>query len=210
MHRPIALSARDIEDVDGIPTTSVARTIVDLAGVATRRELERALWQADHQHVLDVAAIGEVLGRIARPRGVRTLRALLKAALPDTPTKAEHEEAFLRLAARYDLPPFLMNQPIALGDGRYVYIDVLFPIQRVAVELDTYATHGTPLAFARDRRRDVELTALGYHPLRFTYADTTFDGARSMALLLAVLQRADHECAHDRAWRAAGYGWGRR
>src|SRR5262249_56579947 len=102
----------------------------------TRRELERALKQADHQHVLAVAAIGEVLGRIARPRGVRTLRALLQAALPETVTRAEHEEAFLRLAARYDLPPFLMNQAVPLGDGRYVSIDVLFPIQRVALQLD--------------------------------------------------------------------------
>ena len=204
IHRPIALGDADIEDVGGIPTTSVARTIVDLAGVVTRRELERALEQADHQHVLDVAAIGEVLSRIARPRGVRTLRALLKASLPQTVTRAEHEEAFLRLAARYDLPPFIMNQPVALGGGRYAVIDVLFPIQRVALELDTYATHGTPLAFARDRRRDAELSALGYHPMRLTYADTTNEGARSMQLLLAVLERADHELGGDRAGRAAG------
>jgi very-short-patch-repair endonuclease len=204
IHRPIALSDTDIEDVDGIPCTTVARTLVDLAAVVNPRELERALKQADHQHTLDVAAVGEVLGRIARPRGVRTLRALLQAALPETATRAEHEEAFLRLASRYNLPPFLMNQPVALAEGRYAVIDVLFPIQRVALELDTYATHGTPLAFARDRRRDAELSAIGYHPMRLTYADTTYDGARSMRLLIAVLERADGEPRHDRARRAAG------
>jgi predicted transcriptional regulator of viral defense system len=91
IHRPIALSDTDIEDVDGIPCTTVARTLVDLAAVVNPRELERALKQADHQHTLDVAAVGEVLGRIARPRGVRTLRALLQAALPETATRAEHE-----------------------------------------------------------------------------------------------------------------------
>jgi very-short-patch-repair endonuclease len=97
-----------------------------------------------------------------------------------------------------------MNQPVALAEGRYAVIDVLFPIQRVALELDTYATHGTPLAFARDRRRDAELSAIGYHPMRLTYADTTYDGARSMRLLIAVLERADGEPRHDRARRAAG------
>src|SRR5262249_9797494 len=91
-----------------------------------------------------------------------------------------------------------------LGEGRYAFIDVLFPIQRVALELDTYATHGTPLAFAKDRRRDAELSALGYHPLRFTYADTVTDGARSMQLLLAVIERAGLELRDDRARRAAG------
>ncbi len=191
IHRPTALAAQDLSEVDGVPTTSVARTLVDLAGVAKRRELERALEQASHQHVLDLTAIAEVLDRVARPRGVRTLKALLRRHHDEGPTitHAEHEERFLALARHHNLPPFLMNQPITLDDGSHFSIDALFVKQRVAIELDTYATHGTPSAFQRDRNRDATLTALGYRTLRLTYDDVTRDGARTMNLISTILRR---------------------
>jgi len=51
--------------------------------------------------------------------------------------------------------------------------DVVFPVQRVVVEVDGYATHSGRRAFEADRRRDQELAAAGYLGLRVTWHQLT-------------------------------------
>jgi hypothetical protein len=60
--------------VDGIPCTTIARTLVDLAAVLPYWLLETAVERAEYLGLLDLRAIAEVLARISRPRGVRNLR----------------------------------------------------------------------------------------------------------------------------------------
>ncbi len=48
-------------------------------------------------------------------------------------------------------------------------VDFLWPEQGVVVETDGRQTHGTPVAFQRDRRRDQILVASGYRVARVTW-----------------------------------------
>ncbi|MEA2170840.1 MAG: hypothetical protein QOF76_4140 [Solirubrobacteraceae bacterium] len=101
VHSGAALLERDVEIVDGIPCTSVARTLLDLAAVVPRRQVERAFDQADVLQVLDATAIEDVLGRTNGHRGNAMLRSILDDHVPgSTPTKSKLEEAFLETDSR--------------------------------------------------------------------------------------------------------------
>lgn len=67
-------------------------------------------------------------------------------------------------------------------------VDVLFPAQRLVLEVDGYAAHSAREAFERDRRRQNRLVAEGYIVLRFTWRDLTErpgDVVRQVAAVLA-------------------------
>ncbi len=88
--------------VDGIPCTSVARTLLDLAAVVDRRVLARACDEADVQRVFDLRAIEELLERSRGRRGAGALRAVLcEHAIGTTLTRSELEERALALFERF-------------------------------------------------------------------------------------------------------------
>ena len=55
----------------GVPVTTVARTLLDLAAVVDRRSLERAVEQAEKLGIFDLAAVHAVLAAHPRRAGVR-------------------------------------------------------------------------------------------------------------------------------------------
>ena len=73
LHRPTFLDARDTTEVDGIPITTVARTLLDCADPALRIDIGDLLHQAGVQHVLDMREIWGVLARNPGHRGARRL-----------------------------------------------------------------------------------------------------------------------------------------
>jgi predicted transcriptional regulator of viral defense system len=92
-HVAATLLPRDVEEVDGIRCTSVARTLLDLAAVLPRREVERAFDRAEVLEVLDARAIEDVLERTRGHRGHATLRSILDThAAGSTLTRSELEE----------------------------------------------------------------------------------------------------------------------
>jgi very-short-patch-repair endonuclease len=57
-------------------------------------------------------------------------------------------------------------------EGRFLgRVDVGYPDQRIAIELDGFATHGSPAALQRDLRRQNRIVLEGWLVLRFTWAD---------------------------------------
>jgi very-short-patch-repair endonuclease len=162
------LDARDVTSVGAIPCTTVARTLVDLAGVVTRRELERACERAEQLRVFDLGALVAALDRAGPRPGVAALRSLLAEGLGETHTRSELEERFLELCRSAGLP---RPQPNAwLG---VLEVDFLWSAQRLVVETDGRAFHGTPQAFERDRDRDRRLLLAGYRVVRFTWRQVT-------------------------------------
>lgn len=190
VHATTILDARDRAIVAGIPTTSLARTLVDLAAVGTRRELRKALEEAERRR-LDVAGVEEALGRTRGRRGrghEQMRRALAELAAIGAPvTRSELEERFVRLAQAAGLPRPQTNYGV---EG--MEVDACWPRERVAVELDGWADHGTRHAFQRDRERGNALEAAGWRLLRFTWADVTRrpdETARRVATALASGRR---------------------
>ncbi len=168
VHRTRCLDAEDITTVDGIPVTTVARTLVDLAGTAPRDHLARAIKEAERQNVFDLQAVEQTLARTRgrRGRGHRALREAIAehAALGLSATDSILEDAFLRLVCSNGLPLPATN---ALVEG--FRVDAIWRCHRIAVELDGWQHHHDRHAFERDRARDGILTAAGWRVVRFTY-----------------------------------------
>jgi hypothetical protein len=153
---------------DAIPVTSPFRTIFDLAAVAEKREVERALHEAEVRELTDRVSLPMLLERYRGRRGTRNLRALLESEEPVGITRNDFEEAFLALIDAFGLPRPRMNADLALR-GRFFEIDALWEKQRVALELDSRGVHGTKKRFETDRQRDRILVAEGWRTMRVTW-----------------------------------------
>jgi predicted transcriptional regulator of viral defense system len=175
------LPADEVTTLDGIPVTTAARTLFDLAAVLTRRPLERAL---DEAEVLRLDGPAELLRRHPGHRGAATLRALLLDGRAPAPTRSELEERFLALVDEAGLPRPETN---AIVEGYEV--DAVWREARLIVELDGYATHGTRKAFERDRIRDRTLLARGWRPIRLTSRQLAADPAALAEELLCWIRR---------------------
>jgi very-short-patch-repair endonuclease len=174
VHVSETLRARDLTSWDGIPCTSVARTLLDLGDVVRRRDLERAVEQAEVLRVFDLRAVEDVLARAGPRRGAGLLRAVIDDSAEQGLTESELEEAFLELCRGAALPQPAVNAWIALEDGM-VKADFLWRAERLVVETDGHAFHGTREAFERDRRRDQLLTLAGFKIVRFTWRQVTIE-----------------------------------
>jgi predicted transcriptional regulator of viral defense system len=164
-------SGVDVEIVDGIPCTSLARTLLDLAEVVDRRQVERACEQADVLQLFDLRAIEEVLEHAgAGRRGAALLRAVLADLAEATPTRTRSklEERFLALCRGAGLPAPEVNAWIALQHGAGVEADFLWRAQRLIVETDGRDVHMTRASFESDRVRDGRLLVAGWRVLRVT------------------------------------------
>jgi uncharacterized protein DUF559 len=169
LHRSRSLDAQDTTHHEGIPITSVSRTLLDLAATARPSELERALAQTERLQLYDHRATE---GTIARANGHRGTQ-ILAQATSRTPkwTQNEWEAEFLDLIREAGLPEPETNDAFHVPDYGHCEPDYHWPQHRVIVETDGFETHGTRHAFRNDRAKDAALTAYGYRVLRFTRDD---------------------------------------
>ena len=170
IHRPRVLPADEVTRLAGLPITTPARTLLDLAATGLRgRGLEAALDRAERVLRTDWADVALLLERHPRRRGTRALRDTLARYAPGTvETLSRLEEIVLELCDHAGIPRPLVN---AVVEGRRR--DFCWPDRHVVVEADSYAWHRSPSALDDDRERDVELTLAGWTVLRFTYAQCT-------------------------------------
>ena len=168
---------------DGIPTSTPARTLLDLAAVVPRRALERAL---DEAEILRLTGPQTLLDRYPRRRGAANLRLLLLTSRSPTPTRTELENRFLTFVDEHRLPRPETNTIVDVYE-----IDAVWHEARLLVELDGFATHGTRRAFERDRERDRRLTAAGWRVIRLTWRQLAGGEAlaRELRQLLAQPRR---------------------
>lgn len=179
------LASDEIAAIDGVPVTSVARTLVDLAAIASSRELERALAAAERERLCSPADIGALLDRYRFRRGSRHLRSLLDTGTTPAFTRSEAEERLLGLLRSGGLPEPRMNVRLHGHD-----VDCYWPHARLVVEVDGFAWHGSAHAFRRDRRRDSALAAAGIHVLRLSWQQITDGRDRTLVELALALARA--------------------
>ncbi len=165
-----ALPNDEMTSLTGIPVTTVARTILDLAAVLDLARLERALHEAEVRGLWDVVSVRQLLDRYPRRRGAVNLRAVINAAdLGVAVTRSELEDRFLAFIDHFDLPRPAINVCVDTGSGNWPEADCVWRQQRVIVELDGHAVHATTAAYERDRARDRALTAAGWRVVRVTW-----------------------------------------
>ena len=164
VHCVRALHPEDTAVVEGIPVTSVARTLVDLGAALPLDRLRRAFEEADRRGLLDAPAVARACGRGRGRRGVRKARRALAEYTPDPPkTRSEAEAEFFGFCERIGAPRPSANVWI---EGQEV--DAAWIEERVAVEIDSWEYHRTRAAFERDRVRTEVLVAAGWRPIRVT------------------------------------------
>jgi hypothetical protein len=197
LHRTRSLDARDTTTHRGIPITTPAKTLLDLAASAPAHHLEHALSQAMRNELYDHRAVADVLERHRGRPGTKALR----VATADDPafTRSELERRFRALCRRAGLPQPLSNVVVADADLHPHEVDFLFPAQRLVVETDGWRDHGTRVAFERDRAKDAALVAAGYAVLRFTKRQIADDPETVADRVKAGCSRA-FAWAPERAW----------
>jgi hypothetical protein len=173
--------------IEGIPVTTAPRTILDLASVVSKRQLERALNEVEVQGLTDALSIPDLLARYPRRRGSVLLRALLgdDTAIRGV-TRSEFEERFAAFVDACGLPRPSFNADLAVR-GRFFMVDCLWAGERLIVELDGRAVHGTRRAFEADRERDRLLVADGWRVMRVTWHQLCNEGSAIAADLRKAL-----------------------
>jgi very-short-patch-repair endonuclease len=175
--------------VNGIPVTSISRTLLDLAAVLTKRQLEQALNEAEVLRLTGRLSLPELLERYPRRRGSAVLRALLRDGGAERGvTRSKLERRFQAVLASTDLPRPRLNAHVSV-QGRFFEVDCLWAEQRLIVELDGREAHGTDLAFEKDRERDRLLLVEGWRVTRVTWRQLRDDAPAVIADLRRLLRR---------------------
>jgi very-short-patch-repair endonuclease len=162
------LPSDEVEVEAGIPVTSVARTLFDLAAISTERQLERAINEARVLELTSRLSLPQLLERHPGRRGARKLRALLGSKRPGGVTRNDFEELFVAFLDRHGLPRPRLNATLAIR-GRFFEPDCVWDEQLLLLELDGREVHGTQQAFERDRERDRILLVEGWRSTRVTW-----------------------------------------
>lgn len=164
VHFSSILAPEDRGERQGIPVTSVPRTLMDLAIRKKPAQIDRLLERTEELGLLDLHAIEDVLDRAGGHRGRGRLRRALALYQPDPSfTRSHFEKLFRRHVARAGLALPSMN-----FNAHGYELDAYWPDLRFAVELDLFETHGSRAAFERDRLRQEELKLLGIESIRIT------------------------------------------
>jgi very-short-patch-repair endonuclease len=167
VHRSRQLDEHDRTVVDGIPATTVARTLVDLADVEPEQRLAKAVDQAEVLRIFDLRALETAAQRAGRRGGRGRLAAVLAAYQPEPAfLRSEAERRLKELCRRHDLPQPQFNVWLETQE-----VDAYWPDARLVLEVDGAEAHHTSYAFRSDRQRDRALARQGIHVVRATWWD---------------------------------------
>jgi very-short-patch-repair endonuclease len=183
-HRVDRLEIDEVGLVEGIPVTTAARTLLDLAAAVPTRELERMVAYAERESLASPGDVGSLVERHAHHRGTAALRRVLGARGGPQLTRSEAESQLLALVRRANLTPPALNARVAGYE-----VDFLWRAERLVVEVDGFAFHSSASAFERDRRRDAALTAAGFRVLRVTWRQIVKEPESLIATLVRALFR---------------------
>lgn len=184
-HRVRRFLDGDLTRHRGVPVTTPARTLLDLAGAVGARELERSVDEGLVRGLVDRRRLRAAVARAVGRQGVAALRALLDHQDGPTLTRSEAEERMLALVRSAQLPKPRVNAHLG---GREV--DLLWSAQRLVVEVDGYAYHSSRSAFERDHLRDAELGAAGFRVMRVTWRLLVNQPEAVVARLAAALAQS--------------------
>ncbi len=186
-HRAKQIHPNDRDTHNGIPITSIPRTLLDLAESVPANKLRRAFEKAVHIGRFDKIALDELLERSHGRHGIKPLTALAasRSSLDDPPDlRSDLEHRFRELCEQHNLPVPAFNVDVC---GHCV--DAYWPSESLVVEVDSWEFHSTREAFEADRARDRELQVVGISVLRVTDRVLEREPGVVAAQILGVLRR---------------------
>ena len=165
----VRLPADEVTVHEGIPVTSAARAVLDLAAEKGAAAAESALREMEYLGIYGPVSLPSLLERHPRHRGTPIVAGCLDR-LKDDPggrIRSPLEELFLPFLDTHRILRPRLNAWLTVGHERF-QVDCLWPDARLIGELDGFKSHGTKRSFRKDRRRDRRLGARGFHVVRIT------------------------------------------
>ena len=189
IHRGRDISRLDMTEVDGIPTMSATRTIIDLAGTETRERLAAAIDSALrdrltsedflHKRIVELRCRGRA--------GLADLVSVLEGNEVSRGGDSWLERRFLVLLAEMGLPRPLTQAVVGRRKQHLIRVDCQFPSTNVVVELLGYTFHRTVMQMQNDAERMNRMILDGLHPLQVTYADVASESPTMLASIREAL-----------------------
>jgi len=183
VHRTRDLAPEHRTELNGIPVTSLNRTLVDIAAILPPERLRFAVEAACRRGDFDIDALVALCKAMPGRRGTGALRRLALEQRGDVHrTKSPPEARFLRECIDRGLREPLVNSRLHGYE-----VDFTWPDSRLVVEIDSYTHHRSWAQRRRDLQRDADLKVRGYDVVRFTVDRLNDDVDSVFAQLEALL-----------------------
>ena len=179
------LRPEEVTTGNGIPATTVARTLFDLAEVAPYEEVQQAAEAPARRNLLQLRELESVCEHGRGRRALRPVRPLLVDLGAPVEGRSPLEIRFAEFLRKHSITAPVQNVHI-LGHE----VDALWPAAKLIVELDSWEHHGHRAAFERDRARDPQLLLAGYRTIRVTHRRLDDEPTELAAELRALLVQA--------------------
>ena len=191
IHRALDLRPHEVTTRHGIPVTTPARTVLDLAAKLEGRPLEKVLDRTEHLELTDYPALEAMARAHQSHEGATELLLTLRTHHAGTTlTKSELEERFLALCRTHGLPtPHVNTWPWGME------VDFRFPGHDLIVEADSWTHHRSRAAFENDHARDAHHARAGFRTLRVTYRQLVNEPREVAASIAAILARTPDRAA---------------
>jgi very-short-patch-repair endonuclease len=152
--------------IDGIPVTSLARTLIDVSATLDERHLSMALDSglARNQSV-DVGMLRRALRRLKTKgrAGTGALGRLLAARAPDAVhLDSALERRFAIALRRAGLPQPRAHHDVVEGGRHLAELDFAYPRERLGIQLHGASIHRRYGVWERDQEQQSELAAVGW------------------------------------------------
>jgi very-short-patch-repair endonuclease len=187
VHRTRMLDPQDFTVLHGIPVTSVARTLLDLAAILRPPDLEVVIDRAERANQFDLNAVVDLLNRAKGKKGTRTLKRVI-AAYEKSTQKSELERAFKHLLKPATDTPTPSFNALTEGETGTHEVDALWQHERLAIQLDGFEFHRTRRDREKDAASDADLELARYRVMRLTWDDVTIHGERTLRRLRLALR----------------------
>ena len=189
-HRSVDLRSHHVQIIDGMPTTTPARTLVDLGMVCSEDVVLRAVHSALRKRLTTRARLRVICDELAKcgRAGVPVLRRVLLQVASDPPTESDLESRAAILLHRLGWSDVRRQVEVTRPGGGVFRLDFALPEIKLAIELDG-GHHRERRQWLKDRRRDMELERLGWTVVHLEWEDVTTAAVDTMRLLAEVAAR---------------------
>lgn len=170
------LAADDIVQRNGLRLTSPERSLCDIASDCTTAQLVELVAMAVQRGLCTLSGLQDTAQRLGQRPGSRGLSVALRILAQDGRTDSPLERRVRRELRSAGLHPAPGTFELRLNDGRVVWLDIAFPTQQVALEVDGFAWHATPAQLQRDHERQNSIVSAGWRLLRVSNSQLSAPG----------------------------------
>ena len=183
----------DVTSRQGIPVTTMHRTVVDLAASLDRDQLAAVVDEAVLRRITTLRWIQQTVDRLGgRGRaGTKLLNEILQERSDDAVPNGQLERRFIRLLDQGGIRRPIKQFPLRLPNGRIRHYDFAYPPNRLILETDGYRFHRLKDNWQRDLDDSNQLSEIGWRLLRFSWEDVTQRSDQVIAAVKKALSSTD-------------------